>query len=422
MNIINWVLFLSLFWFFCIFMLWLWKSSLLKKTWQEPYFSDAPVLIESDDWGPGGDFHAARLNKLLSALTQHRDCVNRPAILTADIVLSVPDMQKINAENNGHYFRTKLDSFPKIHQAMQAGIQQGTFVPQLHGLEHLNGNAFAQLCQNQDPRTAKAQTSENWWDWESLDSPLQGHYVDGGTLPTKPITKSEAETIVSTAARLFEQIFFYPSISTVAPCYLWNDDIEQEWKKQNIQIIQTAGYRCTGRNETGKYFQNPPIIRVGDKNKFGQIYLVRNVMYEPVDGKNTPESSYLEALAAFRQALPISISTHRYNFTRSEQEFEHSLTGLNELLGNISKKIPNIRFLSSPELGNAITSPKQVLTNHFNQSTWASINFLNKSEKLGPFLYRLYYRHPKLVLASYLTGLIIPAWIICKVKTPKIQG
>jgi len=70
------------------------------------------------------------------------------------------------------------------------------------------------------------------------------------------------------------------------------------------------------------YHQDKPLIRVGDLSNSGQIYLVRNVMYEPVDGRNTPDTAYLEALSAYAQALPVSISTHRYNYTRSEQDFQ----------------------------------------------------------------------------------------------------
>lgn len=408
------------FWLICITSLWLWKAPLLKKTWQEPYFLDTPVLIESDDWGPGGDFHASRLTELLAILNKHQDSTGRAAILTADIVLSVPNIQQINKSNNGCYYRTELKSFPEIYQAMQAGMQQGTFVPQLHGLEHLNGKAFAQLCLAKDPQVEQAQAGENWWDWETLDSPLQGHYVDGSTLPTTPITKTEAQEIITIAAQTFEKIFNYPSLSTVAPCYLWNDDIEEQWQNQDIQIIQTAGYRCTGRDKTGKYSQNPALIRVGDKNNWGQIYLVRNVMYEPVDGKNTATTAYQEALTAFKQALPISISTHRYNYTRTEHEFENSLGGLNTLLGNLIEKLPNTRFLSSPELGSAILSPEKGIINQFNQSHWSPVKMLDGSKKISAFLYRLYYRHPKLLMASYLTGLIIPAWIICKIKTLRI--
>jgi len=417
-----WIIYIFFFWSLCLLTLWLWKSSLFKKTWQEPYFAETPVLIESDDWGPGGDFHAERLEKLLAMLNQHRDSSDRPAVLTADIVLSIPNIQKIKTSNDGNYFRTSLESFPDIYKVMQAGMRQGTFVPQLHGLEHLNGKAFAQLCLKNDPRILQAKVKDNWWDWESLDSPLQGHYVDGSTLPTTPLSKSDAQNIITTADKTFRQLFGHPSFSSVAPCYLWNDDVENEWNQCNIQFIQTAGYRCTARDKTGHYIQAPSIIRMGEKNKLGQIYLVRNVMYEPVDGKNTAKTAFEEAVIALKQALPITISTHRYNYTRSKKEFNQSLAGLDQLLTQIRQNLPATRFLASPELGHLIQSPASTISNPFNNSSWPKIPTLQGLAKIKAFLFRLYYRHPKLVLASYLSGLIIPAWIICLSATNRTQG
>ncbi|CAD6878793.1 hypothetical protein [Methylomonas albis] len=410
------VLFFLGFWLTCIAALWLWKKSLFIATWREPYFADTPVLIESDDWGPGGDFHAERLKQLLGMLSQHKDSVNRSAILTADMVLAVPDVAKIDA--TGQYHRRMLDKdFPTIYAALQLGIQQDTLVPQLHGMEHLNGKAFAELCQQQDPRLSTARSSIDWWDWEKLDSPLQGHYVDGRHLPTQAISAEDAQSLVANAMNYFTGMFGYPSLSTVAPCYLWNDDIEQSWQQQNIIAIQTAGYRCTGRDQTGHYFQDPPLIRVGNTNRFEQTYLVRNVMYEPVDGKNTPNSAFAEAEIAYRQALPVSISTHRYNYTRSAEECQQAIAGLDQLLTQISVDLPNIRFLASPELGEFLQHQTDNIRNRFNQRLWPTLKLARIYRKIGAFLYRLYYRHKKLALIGYFTGLFIPAWLICKTSS-----
>lgn len=415
----NWILYIISFWSLCLLLLWLWKSSLFKKTWQEPYFAETPVLIESDDWGPGGDFHSLRLKHLLTALSRHQDSVNRSAILTANIVLSVPDMSKITKANDGGYYRKTLKNFPEIYKVMQAGIKEGVFIPQLHGLEHLNGKAFALLSLHHDPRISQAKITNNWWDWEALDPPLQGHYVNGSSLPTTPIFETEATEIIKDACCIFEQLFGCPSLSTVAPCYLWDDTIEQQWSRQRISTIQTGGYRCSGRNETGQYYQDKPLIRVGDKNNFKQIYLVRNIMYEPVDGKNTKDSAYQEALIAHRQALPLTISTHRYNYTRNEAVFESSLHGLNDLLQKITATLPNSRFLSSAELGQFLHHPKQPINNDFNHSQWPGLSYLQGAQKLNAFLYRLYYRHRKLAFMSKISGFIIPCWLFCKLTQKK---
>lgn len=412
------VLFFLGFWSVCLGALWLWKKSLFIATWREPYFADTPVLIESDDWGPGGEFHAERLTQLLSMLATHQDAVNRTAVLTADLVLAVPDVAQIERDGSGQYFRRFLDKdFPAIYHALLEGIQQDTLVPQLHGMEHLNGQAFAELYTKHDPRLASARTTSGWWDWESLDSPLQGHYVDGRSLPTKPITATEANTVITQAMDCFTKMFGYPSLTTVAPCYLWNDEIERSWQRHNIIAIQTAGYRCTGRDQTGNYFQDPPLIRLGNTSRFNQIYLIRNVMFEPVDGKNTAASAFAEAKAAYRQALPISISTHRYNFTRTEQQCEQAISGLNQLLGAIASTLPNVRFLASPELGEFLHHKDAAIFNRFNGRQWPSLIEASLYRKLGAFLYRLYFRHRKLALVGYCTGLIVPAWLICKTST-----
>lgn len=409
------ILFFLCLWLSALAALWLWKKPLFIATWREPYFAETPVLIESDDWGPGGAYQAERLKSLLDALADTRDSIGRSAVLTADVVLSVPDIAKIQDDADGRYFRRRLDTdFPEIFQTMRSGITQGTFVPQLHGLEHLNGDAFARLLRQGDPRLNDARATTDWWDWESLDSPLQGHYVDGGQLPTTPIDSNKARDIVETASRFFTEMFGQPTLTTVAPCYLWGDTIEACWRELQIAAIQTAGYRCVGRDGNGKYIADPALIRCGERNRFGQCYLVRNVMYEPTDGKHTPDSAYAEALVAHRQALPLTISTHKYNFTRSDAQCRDSIGGLRQLLTRICTTLPEVRFLASPELAEWLNGNRNEVNNRFNGDAWQSLNQASGYRQVGAFLYRLYYRHPKLAWIGYLTGLILPAWIICE--------
>lgn len=404
---------ISLFWITCVITVYLWKKELFQSTWQEPYFKESLVLIESDDWGPGGKFHAERLKIVLAHLKEHKDSTGRAAVLTADVVLALPDIGEIVKEASHSYKRRFLDqAFPEIYQAMQQGISDGTLVPQLHGLEHLNGKAFYRLFEKNDCRVEKAFQETGWWDWESLDSPLQGHYVDGSQLPTKPLKTEEIKETVEMASAQFEKIFGHTSSSSVAPCYLWDDDVETAWFHQGVGYIQTAGYRCTGRDQKGDYIQNPQLIRVGNKSHMGQIYLVRNVMYEPVDGEHSSKSAYDEALQALQQALPITVSTHRYNYTRSKTEFNDSLSGLDQLLRKIGQNFPATRFLSSPELGDAIKNRNDEVTNYFNQSNWPPLTRLTGVCKLSAFLQRLRYRHPKLCLMAKLSGLALPAMLI----------
>lgn len=408
------LLLLTLLWALLILALFLWKKALFIKTWNEPYFVEAPILIESDDWGPGGSFHAERLKQLLAMLHRHPDSKGRPAILTADMVLSLPDTKGNWDHTENDLPRRFLDEdFPEILATIRIGMANNTLAPQLHGLEHLNGEAFKLLADQKDPRVSSALSSPDWWDWESLDSPLQAHYVDGSLLPTKSLSPEKIDSIVQQASSRFEQIFNHPTLSTVAPCYLWDDNVEGAWADHSINYIQTAGYRCPSRNAEGHYLQDIKLIRPGDRNRRGQIYLVRNVMYEPADGKNSPESAFNEALAAYHQALPITISTHRYNFTRSKEQFETSVTGLDRLLDRIKKQLPGTRNLSSSELGDAMKNPGANLQNPFAATSSPPLARLHGIGKAAAFLQRLRYRHHKLLTIAMVSGLIIPALVIC---------
>lgn len=407
-------------WCFCIALLVGWKFELFRKTWNEAYLLQTAVLIESDDWGPGDDIDAERLQQLLGVFSRIQDIFGRSAVLSADIVLAVPDPEAIKRNKFTGYERRYLNNaFPKILDSLLTGTQNGTIVPQLHGLEHLHGDGVTKLGKANDLRVKPMFSDPNWWDWETLESPLQAHYVDGTELPTKPLSQKIKEELISLATATFEKTFGFTSTSTVAPCYLWDDEVEAAWKNHSIEYIQTAGYRCTFRDQTGQYIQDPTTIRPGDRNHIGQIYLVRNVMFEPVDGKNTVDSAYREAIRAQRQSLPVVISTHRYNFTRSLKEFNSSLDGLNKLLSRIREQLPQVRFLSSPELGNWYAGKKDPIANPFSKKTWPTLNSRTGIGKVKGYLCRLWYRHRKIRLFSIVTGLIVPSGLfvlVCQVQ------
>lgn len=396
-------------WTLCILALWLWKRTLLRTTWLEPYFADVPVLIESDDWGPGGDFHKERLEDLLALLQSFHDQLGRDAVLTANMVLAVPDTADTR---DGIYKRVMLDEgFGDLCRAFQQAATKGSLVPQLHGLEHCNGQSLATLYQAADPRVSAIFGQTGWWDWESLDSPLQGHFVDNTRLPTRPLTQQKVEQLVSEASAYFTHLFGYPSYTAVAPCYLWDNQVELAWQRHGVKAVQTAGYRCTGRDGGGRYLQDKPLIRPGYRSDYQQTYLVRNVMFEPTDGKTDATSAWREACTAYAQGLPISISTHRYNFTRDESEHRDSLQELEVLLNKIGA-LPGLRFISSPELAQAIECPEQVLRNPFAEASSPPLERLKGPAKVAAFCNRLTQRHPKLRLLVIYSGLIVPAALV----------
>ncbi|HAZ61106.1 MAG TPA: hypothetical protein DCY89_05990, partial [Gammaproteobacteria bacterium] len=79
-----WLALLPAAWVLTLAFLALRHGPLLRAAWREPYFLDVPVLIESDDWGPGPAWQASRLDELAALLSQQQDSVGRAAVVTAD--------------------------------------------------------------------------------------------------------------------------------------------------------------------------------------------------------------------------------------------------------------------------------------------------------------------------------------------------
>jgi hypothetical protein len=388
------------------------RRGLLDATWREPYVEEPVVILESDDWGPGAPEHGDALRRLLQVLATHRDGVGRPAVLTANMVLSVPDGSAIAAGGFTAYVRRELDvDFPDLFRTMAEGLAAGTFIPQLHGREHLNPEALVRRARDGDIELRALLETPGWSDWETLDSPLQGHFVDGGELPTRPVAADQQSVMVAEGIRLFARAFGGLPSSAVAPCYLWDDDTEAAWAGAGVRYIQTAGYRCIGRDSDGSYIQSPQWIHAGSTNRHGQRYLVRNVMYEPADGRGW-EAAWCEVRRRFGEAQPAVVSTHRYNYTCLASQ-EQALLGLDELLDRVCRHYPWVRFAASPEWGRWLERGE--LADALTRGKWPALRRASTPRRVAGFLRRLWRRHEKLRWLVAGTGLIVPGVLLLTV-------
>ena len=87
-----------------------------------------------------------------------------------------------------------------------------------------------------------------------------------------------------------------------------------------------------------------------------QYYFVRNCFFEPTLVKNSSNivnQTLKEIEIAFRWDKPAIISSHRVNYIGSLdiQNRVRNAIKLDELIGNILKKWPDVEFMTSVELG-----------------------------------------------------------------------
>lgn len=347
------------------------------------------VVIESDDWGsirmPSKEVYDLLLKKgvrvdqcpytqydslaseedltfLFETLSSVKDINGGFAKITANSIVTNPDFEKIKDHDfESYYYETFIDtlkSYPKHSNSFnlwEDGIKQGLFQPQFHGREHVNIDFWLEALKSKLPETTLAFENKLFGISSSITTEKRDNYMFALDFNSK-IQEANKSIILEDGISIFEKIFGFKSKSFIAPAYTWNDLNEHTLSKCGIRILQ------------GNPYQNKPILGdprykrilhyTGEKNKIGQIYLVRNAYFEPSILKR--ETSVDECLSrinfAFYLNRPAIISAHRVNFIGNidSKNRDLNLKLLGHLLISIKKKWPNVEFMTSDQLGELI--------------------------------------------------------------------
>jgi len=392
--------FLILFWLVGVVVLICWQyRQTLRPLWLEPVFRHSVLIIESDDWGPGPDIHAKRLNRLVKILSAYRDSRGRHPMMTLGVLLALPDTQRIQQDNLRHYYRLYLadHSFTSIRVTMQEGVASGVFAIQLHGMEHFWPPSVL----------ASAMTDSNVRNWligdelpntEDLPSPLQSRWIDCSSPPSSPIPEDEIETAAKEEVEAFRAVFGYNPRVAVPPTFVWNDAVERAWYSAGVRVVVTPGQRFVGRGQDGRLQATGPPLRNGQMSPSGPMYIVRNEYFEPAMGHTAQR--VLEALAKnHKTARPTLLETHRFNFTGKPDVAESAYRELETLLAEAPALYPDIAFMSTEKLAKRLleSDPDLVET--------------SLKRRIHVWLQRLR-EIPRVRKLACLSGLIIPASIL----------
>lgn len=345
------------------------------------------LVIESDDWGairipnpavqknllhqqlikeedPFSQFDclesAGDLQALYDVLGQFKDHRNNSPVLTANMVISNPDFEAIRKANFQSYFwepfnHTYERYYPgqNTESKLFEGIKWGYLQPQFHAMEHLNVAEWMNKLRAGDEAFHRAFTQSCY----AIDDPnksnnrtnLMATYDYNGQLELTALKERIQEGLA-----LFQSTFSFKSCSTVAPCYVWNEEIESIWQEQDIKVIQGSKFQQYKDPNTGLLKRKWRYST--QRNPAGQIYFVRNVLFEPALNQNINwVEKALESIAiAFFWGKPAIIGSHRINYVGglSEKNRSNSLSQLEALLTAVVKKWPDVNFISSAELSN----------------------------------------------------------------------
>jgi hypothetical protein len=341
------------------------------------------LVIESDDWGsiriPNKKVQEYLLKEslikmtdsfsafdclestndymaLFEVLNSHNDRYGNRPVLTANMVMGNPDFDKIKANQfQSFYFEPFSETYETYYsnqqtfETLKIGIEQKLIFPQFHAREHLNATQWLNRLQSGDERFLKA-FGVNCFAIDDLSignsrANLMASYDYQNAKEHEFVKKSIDEGL-----QLFEKIFGFASKTTIAPCYVWNDNIEIILNQSGIKSLQ--GSYIQQKNSNGRH--QPIWQKMGGLNSLDQKYFVRNVLFEPALSKNINWVD--KAMESIEIALfwfkPAVVCSHRINYVAglSQDNRENSLEQLNVLLKRVLKKWPDIEFLNSQQL------------------------------------------------------------------------
>lgn len=327
----------------------------LNTFWREPVLRRPVLIIESDDWGPGDASHALQLQRLAQLLARHKDAAGRPAVMTLGVVLAVPDTAALRARPDS-YCRSTLAAppFEAVRKALLEGEAAGTFSLQLHGLEHYWPGAVMAVAKR-DPEIRSWLSQDSVPATEQLPPALQSRWIDGSSLPSRSLPAEEVRSAARAEVDEFTAIFGRRPVVAVPPTFIWNDAAEQGWADAGVQVVVTPGRRYETRDAEGRPAGAGAPIGNGQRSTAGPIYIVRDRYFEPGRGHRAEQA--LQALdEQTRCGRPTLVETHRANFTAEAASAAGSFVELTRLLTEALRRYPDMIFLSTAELAQAIAA------------------------------------------------------------------
>ena len=343
------------------------------------------LVIESDDWGSimmpskqtfsnlqkaGFDLEkrnesrynrydslasASDLQALYEVLSSVKDQNGKSAKLTAISLVANPDFEKIKASDfRTYYYEPFTDTLARYNRSdafalWKEGIEKELFYPEFHGREHLNVQYWLRELQRNDRHTRIA-FDYGMWGFNRGEGKLGFQAAFDLDIATD---LEEQHHIIKDGLRMFKSLHGYEARFFVPPNGPINNELEKTASENGIIFMSSPKIQkeVLGGGKTKTHFRY-----IGKKNKYNQLYITRNIFFEPTGISNQVNSALNEIELAFRLKKPAVISSHRVNYIGviDENNRTNSLKELKELLLKVVQKWPDVEFMTSTELGNTI--------------------------------------------------------------------
>jgi len=306
--------------------------------------------LESDD----------DLDALFSVLSKYKDKNGNHPVFTSLCVVANPDFAEIRANDFTSYEYElftetckRYEDHDRVYELWQQGVREHLFVPQFHGREHINPQRWLRILSSGEPALLKMFNHESFGIGLGYNGAKIPEYL-GGFNPEKrediPFIANSIKEGLSHFSQLlgYAPKYFVPCTDPASPYF------ESVLKENGIEYV-SSGRIQTVRNGDGVYRQ---INWLGKKNQFGQKYITRNCFFEPSAdvAYDWVGSTMKEMEVAFMFHKPAIICTHRVNYVGfiDESNRQNGLAKLEQLLSAITKRWPDVEFMTTPEMAELI--------------------------------------------------------------------
>ncbi len=340
------------------------------------------IVFESDDWGSlrmsgRKDWEELRrmgyavdkrpyerfdtlespedLEALFKVLRKHKDAKNHHPVITANMLMANPDIERIDQSGFNEYrYEPISDTYTRyfgdahVLDLMRQGMDEGLFMPQSHGREHFNVALWMRGLRagNEDLLTA---FRHGMCGIAPKAHPERGNKLMNALLAESEEEQKEIDGIVAEGLRMFEEQWGFKSKTFVAPCYLWSEPTERVLAEGGVELIQTSRTGKPAYKSPSRHFYS------GQRNGLGLTYSIRNCAFEPATCTCPEEEGErcLQQIAdAFAKGKIAAVSSHRINYVGGidESNRTRTLRMLDDVITLLLEKYPDVEFLSSDGL------------------------------------------------------------------------
>jgi len=333
------------------------------------------VVFESDDWGairvPSKHVHnsliesgyrlderpyehldglerKSDIEKLAQILMKYKDVNGNHPVFTLNYLSANPNFDALRANNFEEYVSESIEDTyanypgsPGIIDFVKEGEVNAIFNVQFHGREHFDIAAWMNGLQNGNQDLLTAFEYNMCGIFPKMNPSMGNKYM---------VALKSAELsndIITEGYNEFCRIWNKRPKSFIAPCYTWPADLGARLAELGFTTVQGSRFqRIFGQKRQVPHW-------IGQTDKFGLKYTVRNCTFEPSTSKgNIVDMTLSQIERCFLKRVPAIINTHRINYTGriSEENPGKNLKMLDHLLSELVKRYKDLEFHTSIEL------------------------------------------------------------------------